>query len=157
MKKSENVGNIWKNTPNHQYFPNISENFQNNHIKMPPISLILSVDAFSVSLHRRHFDIIIDWGRKGGIYKNWKPFRPRIKCDIIYIDMIETHTIENKDEIEELVKQHRFKGTQFRVNFVADAETYALPNGRLALKKRIKSDIKKEGPLFDAVKTQTMD
>ena len=71
--------------------------------------------------------------------------------------MIETHTIENKDEIEELVKQHRFKGTQFRVNFVADAETYALPNGRLALKKRIKSDIKKEGPLFDAVKTQTMD
>ena len=45
----------------------------------------------------------------------------------IYIDMIETHTIENKDDIEQLIKQHRFKGTQFRVNVVADAETYALP------------------------------
>ena len=39
---------------------------------------------------------------------------------------------------------------------MADAETYALPSGRLALKKRIKSDIKKEGELFDAVKNTNL-
>ena len=66
--------------------------------------------------------------------------------------MIQTHTIDNLEEIERLIKKHRFVGTQFRVNVVADAETYALPSGRLVLKKRIKSDIKKEGELFDAVK-----
>ena len=67
--------------------------------------------------------------------------------------MIQTYPIENKDELEQLLKRHRFRGTQFRVNVVADAETYALPSGRLALKKRIKSDIRKEGELFDAIKS----
>ena len=62
------------------------------------------------------------------------------------------HKIDNLGEIERLIKKHRFVGTQFRLNVVADADTYALPSGRLALKKRINSDIKKEGELLDAVK-----
>ena len=67
--------------------------------------------------------------------------------------MLQTHTIDNLEEVERLIKKHRFVGTQFRVDVVPDAETYALPkSGRLVLKKKIKSDIKKEGELFDAVK-----
>ena len=71
--------------------------------------------------------------------------------------MIQTYPIENKDEIEQMLKRHRFRGTQFRVNVVADIETYALPSGRLALKKRIKSDIRNDGELFDAVKIPVLD
>ena len=71
--------------------------------------------------------------------------------------MIQMHKIDNLEEIEQLIKKHRFIGTQFRLNVVADAETYALPSGRLALKKRMKSGIEKDCELFDAVKTSTLD
>ena len=70
--------------------------------------------------------------------------------------MIQAHRIDKLEEIERLIYTHRFVGTRFRINVVADAETYALPIGRLALKKRIKSDIKKEGDLFDAVKNTNL-
>ena len=57
--------------------------------------------------------------------------------------MIETCPIENKEEIELLLKRHRFSGTQFRINVVENPETTVLKNGRVALNYRIKSDIKK--------------
>ena len=70
--------------------------------------------------------------------------------------MIQMHKIDNLEEIEQLIKKLRFVGTQFRLNVVADAETYALPSGRLALKKRINSDIKKDGEVLDAVKNTNL-
>ena len=58
--------------------------------------------------------------------------------------MIQTYPIENKDEIEQMLKQHKFSGTQFRINVVDNPETIRLKNGRIALKYRIKSDKKTE-------------
>ena len=60
-------------------------------------------------------------------------------------------TIENAEEIETLLRKHRFVGTTFRTNVASNDETYTTPQGRVVLKKKILSDIKKEGPLFDAV------
>jgi len=64
---------------------------------------------------------------------------------------IKSFPIENREEIEGLLRKHRFIGTTLRTNVVANNETETLANGRVVLKKKIKSDIKKEGPLFDAV------
>ena len=60
-------------------------------------------------------------------------------------------TIENAEEIESLLRKHKFVGTNFRTNVASNDETYTTPQGRVVLKKKIKSDIKKEGELFDAV------
>ena len=64
---------------------------------------------------------------------------------------IKTIPIENKEEIETLLRIHRFVGTNFRVNVASNDEITETPGGRKVLKNRIKSDIKKEGELFDAV------
>ena len=50
-----------------------------------------------------------------------------------------------------MLKKHRFAGTSFRINVASNDETIETPGGRTILKKKIKSDIAKEGPLFDAV------
>ena len=64
---------------------------------------------------------------------------------------IKTIPIENQEEIETLLRKHKFVGTSFRTNVASNDETYKTPQGRVVLKKKINSDIKKEGPLFDAV------
>ena len=47
--------------------------------------------------------------------------------------MIQTYPIENKDEIEQMLKQHRFSGTQFRINVVENPETTRLKTEGLHL------------------------
>ena len=64
---------------------------------------------------------------------------------------IKTIPIENAEEVEALLRKHRFAGTSFRTNVASNDETYTTPQGRVVLKKKILSDIRKEGPLFDAV------
>ena len=64
---------------------------------------------------------------------------------------IKTILMENKEEIETLLKKHRFGGTSFRTNVARNDETYKTPHGRVVLKQKILSDIMKTGPLFDAV------
>ena len=71
--------------------------------------------------------------------------------------MIQTYPIENKDEIEQMLKRHKFSGTQFRVNVVDNPETIRLKNGRLALKYRIKSDIKKRRTVQRSKRIPTLD
>ena len=70
--------------------------------------------------------------------------------------MIQHHPIE-KEEIEQLLKRHRFSGTQFRINVVENPETIVLKNGRIALKYRIKSDIKKRNIDQCCKKAPTLD
>ena len=67
-------------------------------------------------------------------------------------EFIRTLTIENKDEIEALLKAHKFVGTTLRTNVASNHETVTASNGRVVLKKKIKSDIQREGPLIDAVR-----
>ena len=55
------------------------------------------------------------------------------------------------EEIEALVRKHRFRGTSLRYNVAADQPMTKTRNGRTVLCKKIKSDILREGPLFDAV------
>ena len=57
-----------------------------------------------------------------------------------------------------MLKRHRFSGTQFRINVVENPETIILKNGRIALKYRIKSDIKKKRNIVQRSKrTPTLD
>ena len=58
------------------------------------------------------------------------------------------------EEIEALVRKHRFKGTTLRYNVASDQPMTKTKNGRTVLVKRIKSDVLREGPLFDAVLKQ---
>ena len=68
------------------------------------------------------------------------------------MENIVTFPIENKEEIETLLTTHRFVGTTLRTNVAANNETTTIEkSGRVVLKKKIKSDIAWEGPLFDAV------
>ena len=62
--------------------------------------------------------------------------------------------MENSQQIETLLKAHRFVGTSFRTNVARNDETIKNPGGRTILKTQIKSDIKKDGPLFDLVTQQ---
>ena len=67
------------------------------------------------------------------------------------MENVVTFPIENKEEIETLLKKHRFAGTTLRTNVAANNETTTTKGGRVVLANKIKSDIAREGPLFDAV------
>ena len=49
---------------------------------------------------------------------------------------ITTLPIENKDEIETMLKKHKFVGTSFRLNVASNDETIETPGGRTILKKK---------------------
>ena len=55
------------------------------------------------------------------------------------------------EEVEALVLKHRFQGTSLRCNVAMDQPQVTLKNGRTVLCKKIKSDVVRRGPLFDAV------
>ena len=58
------------------------------------------------------------------------------------------------DEAQALVRQHRFQGTSTRHNVASDQPKTVLKNGRIVLCEKIKSDVLRKGPLFDAVAEQ---
>ena len=58
---------------------------------------------------------------------------------------VKTIIIENKEEIETLLRKHRFVGTNFRVNVASNDETTETPGGIKILKNRINLTSKKRG------------
>ena len=49
---------------------------------------------------------------------------------------VKTIPIENAEEVEALLRKHRFAGTSFRTNVASNDETVTAPNGRVVLKKK---------------------
>ena len=55
------------------------------------------------------------------------------------------------DEVEILLRKHRFLGTSLRYNVASDQPQTKTRSGRTVLCKKIKSDILRSGPLFDLI------
>ena len=66
--------------------------------------------------------------------------------------MVQEYTIDNPDELEELMKARKFHGTHTRLNVARDNETWVHPKGRTLLVVPVLSDVVKKGKIFDAVK-----
>ena len=69
------------------------------------------------------------------------------------MENVKTFTIENAEEIENLLKNTKFQPNYLRRNVVENPELRLLANGRkaLVLDKPIFSNVKKKGKLFQAV------
>ena len=58
---------------------------------------------------------------------------------------IQAIPIENKEEIETLLKKHKFIGTSFRLNVASNDETVETSGGRKILKKRLNQTLRNRG------------
>ena len=59
--------------------------------------------------------------------------------------MVQEYTIDNPDELEELMQVRKFRGTHTRLNVARNNETWVHPKGRTLLVTPVLSEVVKRG------------